>query len=364
MRIALGAEALAPQLTGIGRYTWELCRRLPLVSGVQDVRLYRENAWFASGQQFLTGSGNRRKLLPQRFHAWASRREFKRRMFHGPNFFSPPEAENAVITVHDLSVFRFPETHPIERIRHFEREFERSLNGARHIITDTNFIKNELVEMFGVNPDRISPVALGVSEEFFEQVQPNDETVLQSYDLRNRKFCLCVSTIEPRKGLGHAVQAFMRYREQNKVDDILVIVGASGWNNSDLHRAFSDASAAGAVKFLGFVEDSKLRALYRHCSLFFYPSLYEGFGLPVLEAMASNAPVVISDNSCLLEVSGDVSLSVNVEDHDAFAETIARGMQDQRWRVSAVEKGLALSRQLNWQKCAEATVDVYRKILP
>lgn len=369
MRIALGVEALSPQLTGIGRYTWELAQRLPGIPGVEDVKLFRDNAWHGTGEDFLHPIRASKRGLPRKLNRWLTKRafhkEFSGRLFHGPNFFFPPQAENALVTVHDLSVFRFPETHPVERLRQFEQEFHRSIDNARHIITDTNYIKDELVELFGVEPARVTAIPLGVSEEFFEL--GDDETdrgFLQQYDLIGTRYCLCVATIEPRKGLDHAVKSFLRFRERGRDDCVLVIVGASGWNNSDLHQLFEDAAATGAVRFLGFVADPALRALYRHCSLFLYPSLYEGFGLPVLEAMASRTPVLISDRSCLPEVSGGVAMSVDVEDHEALRDAIAKGLEDDDWRRRAVEDGLALARRLNWQRCAEETVDVYRRLIP
>lgn len=369
MRIALGAEALSPQLTGIGRYTWELACRLPQIVGVENVKLFRENAWHDRGERFLqpTDHSTPGRILPRKLHTLLQKREFSRefsrRLYHGPNFFFPIQSENALITVHDLSVFRFPQTHPVERIRQFEKEFHRSIDNARHIITDTVFIKDELTEMFGVASERITAIPLGVSEEFFEAGDEySDNILLAEYGLSGMQYCLCVATIEPRKGLDHAVQAFLKYRARTNSDAVLVIVGAAGWNNSELHKLFEKAAACGAVKFLGFVSDPALRAIYRRCALFLYPSLYEGFGLPVLEAMASKIPALVSDRSCLPEVSGGVAMSVNVEDHDAFEEALARGLEDQAWRMQAIRDGLALARQLNWQRCARATVEVYRKL--
>lgn len=369
MRIALGAEALSPQLTGIGRYTWELACRLPRIAGVESVKLFRDNAWFDDGKRFLQLIDHRtpRRILPRKLNAWLHKREFSRefsrRLYHGPNFFFPVQAENALVTVHDLSVFRFPHTHPVERIRQFEKEFHRSVDSARHIITDTVFIKNELTEMFGVPSERITAIPLGVSEEFFEAGdERGDHALLAEYGLSDTRYCLCVATIEPRKGLDRAVRAFLKYRAKTKSNTVLAIVGAAGWNNSELHKLFEEAAASGAVRFLGFVSDPALRAIYRRCALFIYPSLYEGFGLPVLEAMASKVPTLVSDRSCLPEVSGGIAMSVDVEDHDAFEKALVRSLEDETWRMKAIEDGLTLARQLNWHRCARATVEVYRKL--
>ena len=365
MRIALGAEALSPQLTGIGRYTWELASRLPQIAEVENVKLFRDNAWHDNAEHFVRPNSRPapRRILPRKLHAWFHKREFSQRLYHGPNFFFPVQAENAVVTVHDLSVFRFPETHPAERIRQFEKEFSRSIDHARHIITDTLFIKDELIEMFGVSPQRVTAIPLGVSEEFFNlSDEHSDRALIAEYGLSNTRYCLCVATIEPRKGLDHAVRAFLKYRDSAKSDAILVIVGATGWKNSDLHKLFEDAAATGAVKFLGFVSDPALRAIYRCCSLFLYPSLYEGFGLPVLEAMASRIPVLVSNRSCLPEVSGGVAMSVNVEDYGTFQDAISKGMEDEAWRKQVIASGLTLAKRLNWQECVKKTAALYGEI--
>lgn len=364
MRIGLGAEALSPQLTGIGRYTWELAARLPLIDDIKSFKLYRDDVWLTDGSPLLRSGANRAARLPRRIRKWLTQREFERCIFHGPNFFFPPQAANAVITVHDLSVFRFPETHPIERIKHFERDFDRSITNARHIITDTEFIKREIVNLFGISSDKITPIPLGVSEDFFaKSTTVDDRVIIQKSGLLPGRFCLCVATIEPRKGLDHAVKSFLSFKEKVNNDISMVIVGASGWNNSRLHNLIGDASDTGHVKFLGFVTDEVLHALYRNCALFIYPSLYEGFGLPVLEAMASGAPTLISDRSCLPEVSGEVALMVNVEDHDAFARTIARALEDETWREKTISDGILLARQHSWNACAERTAAVYRNIM-
>tara|TARA_R110000868_G_scaffold18003_2_gene78272 strand:+ start:22546 stop:23643 length:1098 start_codon:yes stop_codon:yes gene_type:complete len=364
MRIGLGSEALSAQLTGIGRYTWELARRLPNVAGIHSVKLFREGTWYSQAESLLDSAQPNRARLPNTLRKLINKREFARRLFHGPNFFFPAQAENAVITVHDLSVFRYPETHPAQRLLQFEKEFQRSIDAARHIITDTEYIKNELVEMFGLPSSRITAVPLGVDESFFIPSSiDQDELVLEHYMLRGCRYCLCVATIEPRKGLDLAVAAFLELHEKVRKDVILVIVGASGWKNAELHRVFESASEAGVIKFLGFVDDNSLRALYRNCTLFIYPSLYEGFGLPVLEALASSVPALVSDRSCLPEVSGGVSMSVDVKNHRAFREAIEQGLDDEAWRGEAIKKGLALARRLNWQRCAEETAKVYSDLM-
>ena len=144
----------------------------------------------------------------------------------------------------------------------------------------------------------------------------------------------------------------------------LAIAGGRGWNNEELHRDIERASAEGWLRHLGFVEEESLPALYAGAALFLYPSIYEGFGLPPLEAMASGVPVLVSGSSCLPEVGGDAPRYVNPDDIDSFAESIEESLVDEAWRSEAARRGLERARQFSWSRCIDATADVYRKVSP
>ena len=165
MKVILSVEALAPSLTGIGRYTWELASRLGSVPGVEQVRFYRSRRWVDDPVSLLSLAAKdqkRRLKIPRWLRDWYWKLACSGQVFHAPNYFLPPFIENGVVTVHDLSVFKFPETHPVERVKQFEKSFRQTLDAAAHLITDSETVRQEVIEFFGWPSDRITAVHLGV----------------------------------------------------------------------------------------------------------------------------------------------------------------------------------------------------------
>ena len=217
MRIVLSVEALEPVLTGIGRYTWELARRLPqLVRSVQFFRLGRLISDPASLLLPVRAKkpNRKRKWNPFRFPLPLWWRELRLRpacrgkIFHGCNYFLPSCADIGVVTVHDLSVFKFSETHPVKRIQQFEREFGRSISRAAHLITDSEAVRREVIEFLGWPPDKITTVPLGVSSEFAPRTSEALDPCMREYSLTANGYTFCVSTLEPRKKIENLLQAY------------------------------------------------------------------------------------------------------------------------------------------------------------
>jgi alpha-1,3-rhamnosyl/mannosyltransferase len=281
-------------------------------------------------------------------------------VFHGPNFFLPHWAERGVITVHDLSVFKFPETHPTERVRQFETNFSRSVEQAVHVITDSQTTRDEVIAFTGLPADRVTAVPLGVSDEYKPMSAIETNIPLRKYGLTPQSYVLCVSTLEPRKKVGRLLEAWRLLPPAVRKTYHLVLVGTSGWLSDTLQTEINEAVAQGGVKSLGYVPEQEMPMLYAGCSLFVYPSTYEGFGLPPIEAMACGVPVVISDQSCLPEVTQGAALMVNPDDSVAFANVMEKGLTDATWRESAIISGLAVAARYTWQKCVDQTVAIYQ----
>lgn len=373
MRVALAVDALSPELTGIGRYCWELATRLPSVEGCDAVSYYRDTQPVADPTELLrpapppaprkTGLGpaiarTRRKLG----------RAFARKprpslvgidVFHAPNFFLPAWVEAGIATVHDLSVLRYPETHPIERVRMFERRFARSLARSTHIITDTQTVRDEVIAHFGLAPERVTAVPLGIAEHFRPMPKGNRDPVLAALGLPTTGYGLSISTLEPRKRIAELLAAWERLPVVLRQTTPLVIAGAAGWRNAALHETIARGAAEGWVIPLGFVAEEHLPALYSGASLFVYPSRYEGFGLPPLEAMACGVPVIVANASCLPEVTRGAAMLVEPDDLVAFGESIAMGLEDHAWRNAAKVRGVEVSSGYGWDVCAQATFSVY-----
>lgn len=359
--VTLWVDALQPQLSGIGRYCWELCQALPGHPGVTSTRFFAGDALLENPSSLLAAGQTRVRRGPlQKLLRPFQRRTIAKTLFHGPNYFLPDFVEQGVITVHDLSVFKYPETHPIERIKHFEKYLGSSVSRAAHIITDTDVIRREVIDTFGVSAANVTAVPLGVDASFRPRSAADLVQPLARYGLDPQSYGLSVSTLEPRKKILELIAAWRRLPLPLRSRYPLVLAGGAGWRNDTIRTAIEQGKAEGWLKHLGFVSEAELPTLYAGAALFVYPSIYEGFGLPPLEAMASGVPVIISGSACLSEVCGSVALVCDPDEPDSFLELIVRGLEDMQWRAGAVPQGLARAATFGWARTIDGTVDVYR----
>lgn len=366
MKLILSVEALTPPLSGIGRYNWELAQRMRLRPEIDSLSFYRNGRWIADPASLLAPATRKSpfRIQPPRWLRKINARiKCHGAVFHGPNFFLPPCADIGVVTIHDLSVFKFPETHPIERLRHFERDFTRSMAKATHLITDTETIRQEVIEFLGWPEDRINSVSLGVSEKFSPKSPAELQLVLSHYGLKSGEYCLCVSTLEPRKRIDRLLDAYALLPLTLRARFPLILIGPEGWLNESLLKMIDQGQRAGWLKHLGFVPEEDLPQLFAGARLFTYPSIYEGFGLPVIEAMASGVPVVTSNKSCLPEVTQGAALLIDPDDIESFSLALTQGLEDEEWRSNAQRKGLEISAYYQWPMCISGTIDIYHKAM-
>ena len=373
IRLALNASSLLLPHTGIAAYTRNLAQAL-LRSGEVDAQFFYGFGWSQEVRAAaLPGAGGLRaallKLLPRPY--WLKRLGLQQRnfargvrqhgfdLYHEPSFLSFRFAGPSVITIHDLSPLRYPETHPPERVRNIKQYLPDAIARAARIITDSEFVKREVIEMFQVDPRRIEAIHLGVSSDY--RPRPADETsdCLKKYRLEHRGYVLAVGTLEPRKNLVEAVEAHASLPEPLRRRLPLVIAGARGWLSAELEKRI----ASGEVRWLGYVPADDLPLLYSAARLLVYPSIYEGFGLPVLEAMASGIPVLTSDQASLPEVAGEAALMVNPREREALRAAMLRLLEDSAEAARRAELGIAQARRFSWQRCAERTLSVYRRAI-
>lgn len=359
LKVALSVDALGPRMTGIGRYNFELARRLPAILGARNISYFRGSHWIDEVQDLLREDWRpaSRPFWRSRYENWQRKRKLDQLVVHATNYFLPDWAEHGVATIHDLSVFLYPETHPVERIRAFEREFERTLQKASLLITDSEAVKSELVAMFGVAPGRIEAVSLGIP-----QVRPNpDFAPLARLGLEHGRYVLCVSTFEPRKRIDRLVEAYVRLPLPLREHYPLVLAGGEGWRNEDLNAMIEEAARDGTVRRIGFVPEETLESLYAGARIFVYPSRYEGFGLPVVEAMAHKVPCLIANAPCLVEVAQGAAALVEPDDTGAFSTAIAQALEDEAWQRNAKRAGLMVVSGYSWDGCAARTAELYRR---
>lgn len=364
MQLGLSIEALATDLSGIGRYTWELAQRVPLDSRVNTVKFWRQGRWYADPAPFVLGETVRRPLLPRWVVRMEARRSMRNRLFHGTNYFLPEAAEGGVVTLFDLSVMLYPESHPIERVRFFEANLTASLDRAGAIITCSNTIRDEAIALLGVPPERVTVISLGVSTAFRPHTAEELEPVLAHYGLKAGGFGLSVATLDPRKRFKELLAAWQILPLDIRRRWPLVVAGGDGWLSDAIRDQLDRGVTAGWVRRVGFVPDAHLPALYAASALFVYPSTYEGFGLPPIEAMASGVPVVVSNASCLPEITRGAAMMIDPRDIERFTESLTRALTDETWRRNAARQGLYVAGNYSWDTCVEQTVTVYQSRWP
>lgn len=358
--VAFSVDALSPQLTGIGRYCLELGRGLRKAAGIEHLSYFLGNHWLNDPEALLDegwrlpGGRLRRRLID-----WRGRMQARGAIVHGPNYFLPNWAETGIVTVHDLSVLLYPDTHPVERVRDFERRFAHTLQRASAVITDSETVRREVTKVLGVPGERVFAVPLGLKPARRDQAEISH--VLSQLDLKPGGYTLCVSTFEPRKRIDRLIEAYAALAPAVQRAFPLVLVGASGWRNDALNGLITAAQAAGWLKRLDFVTDATRDALYGGARLFVYPSLYEGFGLPPLEAMGAGIPTIIGDAATLIEVTQGAARIATVEDRTAFAADLAASLEDEAWRATAGAAGRRVAEGYTWDRCTAGTIDVYRQ---
>ncbi|MFZ0488581.1 MAG: glycosyltransferase family 1 protein [Arenicellales bacterium] len=389
MKLIFAVDAVFPPLTGIGRYTWELGRRLEANPEIADIRFFsmgrrirrlgdQENMFAKGGVK----AGPRRRIsvgMRQRLskQVWAVRgynaviprwtqyrlRTLEEYVYHSPSFFVPRFKGRSIATIHDLSNYKYAEMHPRARRKMFELNMTQTLAQVSHMITVSEAMRREIIEYFGWPETKISTVHLGVDPIFRPRLEKELQSTLNRYSLAPGMYALCVSTLEPRKRIESLLTAYAILPAQLRGRYPLVLSGDSGWLSESLHAQLDEARRAGWVRWLGFVPEEDLPFLYAGARVFCYPSVYEGFGLPVLEAMASGVPVLASDKSSLPEVTDGAALLVDPDDVEAMSEGVHRVLEDTAWRTQSMERGLAVASNKTWEHCTGRTIEVYRRVV-
>jgi glycosyltransferase involved in cell wall biosynthesis len=266
----------------------------------------------------------------------------------------------AVVFIHDTLPVTMPQ-HFTFWWSHYARIFmPLSARRAALILTNSEASKQDIVRHFGVPPEKVIVTYLAAAPRFQPVSQAEIAAVKDKYRLAN--FILSVCTLEPRKNVSRLIQAFARLRQAG-VDYQLIHVGARGWLYDATLAEVQRLGLADSVRFLGHVPVDDLVALYSAASVFAYPSLYEGFGLPLLEAMACGCPVVTSNRSSLPEVAGEAGILVDPVDVEQIAAAIRQVLNDPALAAAMRQKGLARARLFSWERCARETLDAYRRVL-
>jgi len=373
-QVALNAHLLITQAgyrsAGINGYLYHLIRALPnadpsiaytVFTGRQSdppdsARLMvRRSRW-------NTEHPLRRILWEQAIQPWALR-QAQPDLAHALAFVAPVfSGVPSVVTVYDLSFVHYPDLLPAARRLYLRLFTRRSCQRARRVIAISHSTAHDLMQTFGIPPDKIDVAAPGVGEPFVP-LPPDEIAAFRAQKGLPDRFLLFLGTLEPRKNLPVLLRAYAQLPTRDRAAVHLVLAGGKGWMYEEIFRTVEALNLADSVHFPGYVSPGELPMWYNAAEAFVYPSVFEGFGLPVVEALACGTPALVSDASSLPEAAGDTGYRLPPDDVDAWADALAHVLHDPGWRAEAGERGRAHAAQFTWARTAAQTVRSYRRAL-
>jgi len=376
MRILLNGLSMSYPISGVGRYTIQLGRSLAALLGSEKI------LWFGTdlSQKGPNDHDSQEPISQNKVlnilkrglgeipslrtlvYVWRNRKfqfytkRLKPSLYHETKY-TPFNFEDGptLVTIYDLSFVRHPEWHPIDRVKFYEKYSLKQLSRVEAIITISEFSKKEISNLLNIDRSKIHVTYPGVDLSF----APGKKRL---HGLPNR-YILYLGNLEPRKNLPLLLDVYQSLPGSFQNNYPLVIAGAKGWCTGEIEKKLRLFRKNGKVTLMGYVPQRFLPDLYRGASLFVYPSLYEGFGLPVIEAMACGVPVLASNATSLPEVVGDAGVLMNPYDVDEWREGMLELLDDKKMRDEMSEKGLERAKLFTWEKCAQVTLNVYNEVL-
>lgn len=281
-------------------------------------------------------------------------------VFFSPAHYTPRFCPVPIVTtIHDLSYFYYPEEFLRKDLYKLKNWTKRAIEQSRKIIAVSKNTKKDILKFYQIPEEKVEVIYNGF-EKTIDERNVDKSSVLKTYDLRPKSYILYVGTLQPRKNLKILIDAFQKISETEK-DWKLVLVGKKGWLYEDIYSLVTALKLDEKVIFTDYIPDEEVAALYTQAFCFILPSLYEGFGIPILEAMSYGCPVITSINSSLPEIGGDACLYLTPDDvHDLVDEI--ESLKDEKLRTEMIKKGKERVKQFSWEKSAKETIEVIKQI--
>ncbi len=380
MRIAINANLVSFSGTyrqaGVSKYTEYLINNLAEIDPANEYLIYFGNGphpqGFAAGSNFKLKAGHFSTEKPLVRIAWeqlaapAILLKDRPAVFHCPVNVIPLAALcPTVLTIHDLGFIRFPERYKPAKRRYLHLMTALSARRAAHIITPSQSVRQEVIDLLGIQPGKITAIAEGVAPAF----KPLPPAEVERWRVANAipdRFALYLGTLEPRKNLPLLIKAFAKWQQMRLKQAAgvkLVLGGAKGWLYEDIFRLVQDLGLQDSTLFPGYIKEEDLPLWYNSARCFVYPSVYEGFGLPPLEAMACSCPVITSNSSSLPEVVGQAGLMVGPDDETGLVAALDRLFMNEVERDRLGQAGRERAGEFSWRKAALATLEVYQQVV-
>ena len=375
---------LRSPITGIGRYALELAinelSQGRSVAGYINGQLEEGPALGVAAQRLKNSTANNgqrqrawighiplarrtyQTIQAKRFSRAVQNINFSEALTHNTTYSGSWGRPFDVTTVFDVSHLLVSSTHPAHRVVFLKRFFRGLELHDKPIITISQSVKDELCAHYSFDPQRIHVTPLAADPTFRPLSAEVCQPTLSRFGLSEKSFILSVGTLEPRKNLSAVLAAYARLSKEIRAQVPLVLVGPQGWKSADLQKKISQLASSGCLKQLGYVSNDDLPALYSSASAFCYPSLYEGFGLPVLEAMQCGCPCITSNNGALQELANDAAVTIDPQNQDELYDELHKVLHDQTHAEHLRHRGTARAAQFNWQATAAKSRVVYDSI--
>lgn len=286
-------------------------------------------------------------------------------LFHATDFTLPPTLPNTktIVTVHDLSFVRVSDTASPKLKEYLDKVVPRSIGKATHVIADSQATKDDLIELYNTPSDKITVLLSGIDSRY-HVISDLDYllTMRNKYNIPDVPYIFSIGTIQPRKNYSRLIHALKILRDSG-YDLHLVIAGGRGWLEDEMYQTLDETQLHEVVHLIGFADDADVAKLYNAAECVAFPSLYEGFGFPVLEGMACGTPVLTSNVSSLPEVAGDAAIMVNPYDIEAIAEALRQIIDDTELRETLIKRGLQQASRFNWENSAINLLKIYKSVL-